>query len=84
LDADGVRALLRAGALGVIANVGERLRWLSGAELADWWKDEASSRLVDPGLQTWLLESFPDERCWRASEWTLDDGTTAVSFEECH
>jgi hypothetical protein len=63
LDADGVRALLRAGALGVIASVGKRLRWLSGAELFDWWKEEARPRLVDPGSQASRLESFPDERC---------------------
>ena len=84
LSDEQVRAHLRESDLGVVASIGEPLRWLRSTELFDWWKSEARPRLVDPALNGWRLEDFPDERCWVASEWTLANGTTAIAFEEYH
>jgi hypothetical protein len=81
---DGVRTQLRLGAHGVVASVGKPLRWLRGAEFAEWWKSEARPRLVAPEVDSFRLEDFPGERCWSASEWRLVDGSTAILFEEHH
>jgi hypothetical protein len=84
LSGDQVREHLRVSDRGVVATIGQRPRWLHGPELFEWWKNEARLRLVDPELSAWRLEDYPDERCWIASAWTLDDGATAIAFEEYH
>ena len=83
LDAAQVVEYLREGADGVVANIGEPLRWLRGAELYDWWKREAKPRLLDPEAP-WSLDELPDERGWLATAWTLADSTPALVFEQHH
>ena len=84
LAREGVAARLREGAALVVATVGEPLQWLEADERFAWWKTEAKPRLLDPRAERWGLEDLPDERGWRASEWTLTAGRTAVLFEEYH
>jgi hypothetical protein len=79
-----IRELLRLGASGVVANLGDRLRWLRGVELFEWWTDEARPRLVAPGVEKFRLEDSPGDRCWTASEWRLADGSNAILFESWH
>lgn len=81
---DEIRQLLRLGAVGVIANLGDQLGWLGGVEFFEWWKVEARPRLVSPAVDSFHLEDFPDERCWTASEWRLADESTAILFESWH
>ena len=84
LGADDVRAHLRNGCDGVVASLGQPLRWLRGVELFEWWKSEARPRLVPADVEAFRLEDFPGERCWCATEWRLGDGTAAILFEENH
>ncbi len=83
LTAEGVRSLLRDGAVGAIARLGFEIEWLEGRELFDWWKEEVRPRLWDPDDRP-RLEDYPGERAWSATEWRRDDGRPIVCFEDWH
>ncbi len=84
LGEDDVRERLRLRTSGVVATISEPLRWLRDDELFAWWKSEARPRLLPADVERFRLEDFPGDRCWRATEWKLADGSIAVVFEEHH
>ena len=84
LSKDAISQLLRDGSVSfVVAEVGKKLRWISEAESADFWKREARSHLAEPNSQT-SLEQFPEEYCFFASQWTLENGVNVVLLEKAH
>jgi hypothetical protein len=66
----------------VIASVGAKLRWYAKPEVFAIWRDEVRPRLAYPEARV-SLDEYPGGYCYRASEWTLSDGTTVVVLE-CH
>jgi hypothetical protein len=84
LGSTGVKDELRAGAPGVIARLGDPLRWLRGEALFSYWKTEIEPRLWDPTNERLYLEEYDGERAWRASSWLAEDHARVVLFEEHH
>jgi hypothetical protein len=84
LNADDIRALLRLGRVRfVIANVGFPLRWVPGCECYHFWQEECRPHLADPDRPA-LLETFPNEYCYSASEWVISSGSPIVVLEMEH
>jgi hypothetical protein len=65
----GLRPLL------VIADVGQPPFWVPREDTFDVWKKLLRTRIVEPGAR-FRLEDFPDDHCFFASEWALDDGSS--------
>ena len=84
LNASEIVDLLRSGAVRfVVADVGEPYHWIPGNEGYDFWKDEVKPHLASPELRT-VLEDFPDEYCYFASEWRSDEGETIILLSKAH
>jgi hypothetical protein len=78
VGAEDIRGLLRSGrpVPFVLANLGERLRWIRGDERFDFWKSELRPHMAEPGSR-WRLEDFPDEYRYVATEWRWEHEETA-------
>ena len=84
LNASDIVELLRSGAVRfVVADVGEPYHWVPNDEGYDFWKDEVKVHLAAPESKT-LLEDFPDEYCYFASEWKSLDGETIILLSKAH
>src|SRR5260221_9679716 len=53
----------------VVADVGLPFRWIAPSDRFKFWKEEVKRRLVEPDQRSWHREDYPDEYCYRASEW---------------
>jgi hypothetical protein len=78
-----LRERIRRGARLVVAEVGRPLSWVPEERTFDVWKEELRARIMEPGTSV-RLEDFPGEYCFRASEWTLEDGSAVIVFERMH
>ena len=75
LSENDLADLLRLGPVQfIVANVGEKLRWIRVADCYRFWTSEAKPHLAPPQLGV-PLDDFPDSYCFLASEWI---GTTSV------
>lgn len=84
LHKDDIRDLLRRGGVRfAIADMDEPLRWLAAPATFEFWKKEASIRLMDPGGPN-VLDDLPGEYGYFASEWTGGEGGPIVLFERHH
>ena len=80
-----ITELLRLGRVAfVVADVGLRLMWIPLEECYGFWKAEVRPRLVEPRVQNFVLEDFPGEYCYLASEWRVAQGDRVVVLEKCH
>jgi hypothetical protein len=67
----------------VVAEVGKRYEWIPNNERFDFWKNEAKAHLAAPEAKA-VLEDFPDEYCYFASEWRSYDGETIILLSKAH
>jgi hypothetical protein len=67
----------------VLAEVGRPLSWIPRTRVFDVWNEELRARIVEPGT-SFRLEDFPGAYCFRASEWSLEDGSVVLVFEHMH
>ncbi len=67
----------------VVADVGEPYEWIPNNERFDFWKDEVRAHLAAPESKA-VLEDFPDEYCYFASEWKSYDGDTIILLSKTH
>ncbi len=78
LDASDIGDLLRSDIIRfVVADVGKPYEWIPNNERYDFWKDEVKVHLAAPESKA-VLEDFPDEYCYFASEWKSYDGDTII------
>ena len=87
IGCERVRELLRCGLVTFyVANVGKSLRRIPSDETFEFWKVEAKPRLVEPEASDrgFLLESFPDERCYVGSEWSGAKAGSVILLEMYH
>jgi len=69
LNALEIAELLRNGKVQfVVANIGDRLKWIKIDKCHDFWKTEVKNHLADPQAVK-CLEDFPESYCYFASEW---------------
>ncbi len=84
LSAIEVTDLLRLGPIQfVLADVGEKLRWVPLPECYRFWKDVAQPHLAQPHSRI-RLDDFPDSYCFMASRWEIEDSTPVVVLERRH
>ena len=84
LNASDIVDLLRSGAVRfVVADVGEPYHWIPNNEGYDFWKHEVKAHLASPE-STIVLEDFPDEYCYFASEWRSGEGETIILLSKAH
>jgi hypothetical protein len=88
VDAARIKEHLRSGdgAL-LVANVGSDLGRLSGNDAYEFWKNEASVRLVPPRVAEsgFSLDDYPGGYCYLASLWTdSESGLSVILFEKYH
>jgi hypothetical protein len=66
----------------VIADVGKPLEWIPNNERYDFWKDELQRHLATDDKT--MLEDFPGNYCYFASEWKSYDGDTIILLSKAH
>jgi len=83
LDREAIRELLRHGPVRfVIANVGERLRWVSLDDRFEFWKADVVPHLAESdGIR---LDDFPDSMAYVASEWLAAETEPPIVLLETH
>jgi hypothetical protein len=67
----------------VVANVGEKLKWISYDKSFDFWKTELKPHLANI-INKIDLDSFPDNYVYVASEWTREMQTPIILLEKYH
>lgn len=78
------RELLRLGPVQfVVANIGEKLRWIPLTDSFSFWKQEVQSHLAEPDTSI-LLRNYPGEYCYLASEWLSQAEEKIVLLERIH
>ena len=83
LNADEIKDILRSTPFRfVIADVGEKLRWIDDDERFDFWKHDLKDHLCS--AEPCLLESYPGEYFYYASEWLIEPDQRAVLLEKYH
>lgn len=80
-----IAELLRQGPVRfVVADCGHPLRWIAIEDRFRFWKDKVQPYLVEPDAAEIHLEDFPDEYCFRASEWAGGGSGPVVLLERLH
>jgi hypothetical protein len=83
LDADDVKDLLQSTAFRfVIANVGDKLRWLDESDRFKFWKSEVKGHLCS--AEPCFTESYTGEYFYHASEWLIEPNRKVVLLEKHH
>jgi hypothetical protein len=83
LDRDAVLELLRRGPVQfVVANVGDRLRWVPLTDRFEFWKSDVSLHLADGEKSH--LDDFPDAAAYVASEWLVSGHEPPIVLLEMH
>ena len=68
----------------VVAEVGTPLKWIPVHKCFDFWRSEVKSHLVTNPDEGFLLEDFPNEYAYVASEWSGELQTPVVVLEMYH
>jgi hypothetical protein len=67
----------------VVANVGEKLKWISYDKSFDFWKAELKPHLAG-NINNINLNSFLDNYAYVASEWSGKNEAPIILFEKYH
>ena len=66
----------------VVANAGDKPKWIDPADTFSFWKDELKQHLCSDDRA--FLEDYPNEYFYFASLWQIDNGGTVVVLEKHH
>ena len=84
LSADDIVRLLRQGTVEfVVADVGQKPRWIAPSDCYEFWKAEVKSHLAT-GESRIVLDNFPDAYCYFASEWGTTKSASPIVVLERH
>jgi hypothetical protein len=67
----------------VVANIGEKLKWISYDKSFDFWNTEIRPHLVDD-FNNINIDSYLDNYFYIASEWTGEIETPIILLEKYH
>ena len=85
LSTGEIVGLLRAGPVRfVVADLGQRLKWVAEAESFTFWKSEAKRHIVNVASDGFHLDDFPDQYAYVASERAADLGPPIILLEKHH
>ena len=83
LAANDIREMLRAGTVQfVVADLAAKPLWVDRRDCYDFWKTEVKPHLAEGDRI--VLEDFPDEYCYVASEWSNREGEPPIVVLEKH
>lgn len=83
LSENDLRELVRTTSLQfVVANVGNKLRWVPKDERFDFWKS-IQSQIAEPSKPIYLAQ-FLNETAYSASEWRTTTGERLIVLETHH
>ncbi len=84
LSADDIKEVIKMYPVEfVVANAGEKLKWISYDKSFDFWKTELKPHLANI-INKIDLDSFPDNYAYVASEWTREMQTPIILLEKYH
>lgn len=84
LTVDHIQEILKKDAVEfVVANIGEKLKWISYDKSFDFWKTELKPHLADD-INNIDLDKFSDNYAYLASEWRGEKHTPVILFEKYH
>lgn len=69
---DVVQLLYAGKAQFIRVDLGKPLEWIAHPEWPAFWKTEVRGRVVDPAAEGFILDRFPGQYCYRASEWKAE------------
>ncbi len=81
LDADDIKELLRDSLFAfVVADVGEKLRWIDLPDRFQFWKNEGKPHLYTR-VRPYLVD-YPNAYFYVASEWLIEPDQKAILLEK--
>lgn len=84
LTNESIREILRKYTVKfVIANVGDKLKWLSCSESFDFWKTELEPHLAND-MNRIEINNFSGNYCYVATEWKTEVETPIILLEKYH
>jgi hypothetical protein len=84
LTKEEVKRIISVGAVHfVIADVGKELMWVEINNCYDFWKSEVKKHISDDYNQI-MLENFPGNYVYLASEWKGEIEDTVILLEKLH
>jgi hypothetical protein len=84
LTADDIHEVLRNYPVEfVIANIGEKLKWISTHQSFDFWKTEVKPHLADD-INNINLDNFMDNYAYVASKWSGEIEIPIILLEKYH
>jgi hypothetical protein len=83
MNASEVAEIVRTGATFVVADLGQRPRWINPEHRFEFWKTEVKPRLAEPDKPV-FLDRFPGEYCYFAFKWLLAEGSPLIVLEKHH
>jgi hypothetical protein len=67
----------------VVADIGQKLKWVDEANSFDFWKSEIKQHLTD-FIDKIETETFPNGYAYVASKWVKDNGDVIILLEKYH
>ena len=67
----------------VLADLGNKLKWIETSDCYNYWKTEVERDLAD-NVKKIYLDDFPDEYAYIASYWTCDMQKPIILLEKYH
>jgi hypothetical protein len=79
-----IKDLLKQGQLSfIIADVGQKLKWIPPDQCFNLWKADFEKHIVTD-INKICLDNFPDNYAYIASIWKVDNSTPVVLLEKTH
>ena len=67
----------------VVANVGDKLRWIDASECYNFWKEELETHFAE-NITRFYPDEFPGEYAYLASEWRGEIQMPIILLEKYH
>ena len=84
LTSEDITQLLKTSVLQfVVADAGDKLKWVDPNRCFDFWKNEAKQHIADNVNQI-DLNGFADNYAYVASQWTTQDDIPIILLEKFH
>ena len=84
LTRDKLKHLLQSSPVNfIIANVGEKLKWIEESQCFNFWKVEVEIHLVTD-INKINLDDYSDNYAYIASEWRVDNQIPIILLEKKH
>jgi len=82
LSVDDVRAILRSGPVEFVVEdfVGRPVRWIAGADVFDFWKQDVRQHVAHPNERVYLDDFTPEYFYWARRWWPANYPRTVIDL----